>query len=102
MQIGDCLKETDKVSKICVNIYLFKKGLGETFFILSVFCVWSIEYLLAFLPYPFIGELRVPIPARFLAQTKSVAPLWRLASSVGKVNFNCNFRVTACSQAPNL
>ena len=55
----------------------------------------------ALLPDAFVGDVRLAMAARFLAQAKGVTPRRRLARGVGKVNLDGNFRVTPRRQTAN-
>ena len=96
MQIRDRLKETNDLSKIRVDVYLFEEGLRKSILIFVVVFIGPIEDQLIAFPDLLVGEVSLSVAPRFLPKPKCIAPRRWSISHVGEVDLYSNLGIASC------
>ena len=96
MQIGDRLKETNDLSKIRVDVYLFEESLRKSILIFVVVFIGPIEDQLIAFPNPLVGEVSLSVASCFLSKPKCIAPQRWSISHVGEVDLYRDLGIASC------
>src|SRR2546425_12157992 len=96
MQIRDRLKETNDISKIHVDVYLFEEGLRKSILIFVVVFIGPIEDQLIAFPDPLVGKISLSVAPRFLSKPKCIAPQRWSISHVGEVDLYRDLGIASC------
>ena len=99
MKIGNTLKETNNVPKLCVCVYLLEERLREPIPILFILLFRPVKDLFLVAPHSLVGQVRLTVSARLLAKPDGVSPNRRTVRPFGKGDIYRDIRITPSGQA---